>query len=133
MKKVFADAHYFLAVFNSRDQAHAKALEFAAKSNLTLVSTVLALSEFASGVAHSNRREAAADMIERFLVDPKSIVVSLTDDLFRRGAQFYGKRNDKQWSLVDCISFLVMSEQGINEALTGDHHFEQAGFKALLR
>ena len=35
--------------------------------------------------------------------------------------------------LTDCISFVLMSEEGIAEALTGDHHFEQAGFTALLR
>jgi len=41
-------------------------------------------------------------------------------------------RNDKDWSLTDCISFIVMEEHGITEALTGDRHFEQAGFRALL-
>jgi uncharacterized protein len=41
-------------------------------------------------------------------------------------------RRDKEWSLTDCISFVVMKERGLTEALTADHHFEQAGFKALL-
>ncbi len=42
-------------------------------------------------------------------------------------------RPDKDWSLTDCISFVVMEEHGITDALTGDHHFEQAGFRALLK
>jgi uncharacterized protein len=45
----------------------------------------------------------------------------------------YHSRPDKRWSLTDCISFTVMKEEGIAEALTGDHHFEQAGFHALLK
>ena len=43
------------------------------------------------------------------------------------------ERSDKSWSLTDCISFVVMGEHGITDALTGDRHFEQAGFRALLR
>jgi predicted nucleic acid-binding protein len=50
-----------------------------------------------------------------------------------RGIQLYDSRPDKQWSLTDCISFVVMQDRGIVEALTGDHHFEQAGFTALLK
>jgi predicted nucleic acid-binding protein len=46
---------------------------------------------------------------------------------------FYHRHNDKKWSLTDCTSFVVMREMGITEALTGDTHFEQAGFVALLK
>lgn len=44
-----------------------------------------------------------------------------------------GSRSDKDWSLTDCISFMIMTENAMKEALTGDRHFEQAGFVALLR
>jgi hypothetical protein len=53
--------------------------------------------------------------------------------LFEAGTDLYSRRSDKEWSLTDCISFVVMQEQGIGEALTGDRHFEQAGFRALLK
>jgi uncharacterized protein len=42
-------------------------------------------------------------------------------------------RLDKAWSLVDCSSFVVMKDQKIQEALTTDQHFEQAGFIRLLK
>ena len=45
----------------------------------------------------------------------------------------FAARPDKDWSLTDCISFVVMQERNIQDALTADHHFEQAGFVALLK
>ena len=53
--------------------------------------------------------------------------------LYQAGVDLYGQRSDKDWSLTDCISFVVMRQRGIVEALTGDHHFEQAGLIALLK
>jgi predicted nucleic acid-binding protein len=51
----------------------------------------------------------------------------------RQGLELHSRRADKEWSLTDCISFFVMQERGIHQALAHDHHFEQAGFEALLR
>ncbi len=53
-------------------------------------------------------------------------------DLYRRGLKLYGDRPDKEWSLTDCISFVVMSERHLVDALTRDHHFKQAGFIPLF-
>jgi uncharacterized protein len=47
--------------------------------------------------------------------------------------KLFAGRPDKEWSLTDCVSFVVMEAQGIREALTTDEHFIQAGFRALLR
>jgi predicted nucleic acid-binding protein len=60
--------------------------------------------------------------------------ISITTCMARQSddSDLYRNRADKNWSLTDCISFVVMKRKGITEALTGDHHFEQAGFKALL-
>ncbi len=43
------------------------------------------------------------------------------------------QHTDKDWTLTDCISFVIMRERNVAEALTGDHHFEQAGFVAMLK
>ena len=53
--------------------------------------------------------------------------------LWERGVALHAARQDKEWSLTDCLSFVVTQERGIREALTGDHHFEQAGFGVLLK
>lgn len=47
--------------------------------------------------------------------------------------QLYKRRLDKEWSLVDCVNFVVMTRRSITEALTTDHHFEQAGFFRMLK
>jgi len=52
--------------------------------------------------------------------------------LVQRALRLYDERPDKEWSLTDCLSFLVMERQRIRDALTTDHHFEQAGFRVLL-
>jgi predicted nucleic acid-binding protein len=61
------------------------------------------------------------------------MIVPPETKLFDQGIEFYQCRPDKAWSLTDCLSFVVMTDLGISEALTGDHHFEQAGFRALLK
>jgi predicted nucleic acid-binding protein len=65
-------------------------------------------------------------------VEPDVEIVADEEELFERGLRLYEQRLDKQWSLTDCISFVVMQRKRIKEALTGDHHFEQAGVVALL-
>jgi predicted nucleic acid-binding protein len=64
--------------------------------------------------------------------DPNTQIVESSHALWTRGAERYLDRPDKEWSLTDCISFVVMEERGVIEALTMDHHFEQAGFAILL-
>ena len=57
----------------------------------------------------------------------------MSSELFQRGLLLYQERKDKEWQLTDCISFVVMKDEGVKEALTGDRHFDQAGFTALLK
>jgi predicted nucleic acid-binding protein len=53
--------------------------------------------------------------------------------IYQAGFELFASRPDKGWPLTDCISFVVMTERGLREALTADHHFEQAGFRPVFK
>jgi predicted nucleic acid-binding protein len=60
-------------------------------------------------------------------------IVPLSEDLYQRALLLFAERGDKEWSLVDCLSFVVMQDRDIQAALTTDRHFQQAGFRTLMR
>ena len=77
-------------------------------------------------------RSTVVELIEALRKDPLVTVVPASQELFDRGLDLYAHRSDKDWSLTDCISCVVMQEYGLVDVLTSDHHFEQMGFRALL-
>jgi predicted nucleic acid-binding protein len=132
MTLVFADTFFFLAVLNRRDPAHEEALQFYGDTGLHFVTTEWVLSEVAnasSAPAMPPGFRRLFDLLER---DTRVRIVPASHDSFHRGLELYFNRPDKEWSFTDCSSFGVMSEEGIEQALTGDHHFEQAGFRIVL-
>ena len=132
MKVVFADTFYFLAFLDRRDAHHQRALDFATRFRGTLVTTRWVLAEVANALGDSPVRTAAARFLRRVADDAGFRIILGSDALYDRGLDLYDARPDKEWSLTDCISFLVMADEGLTYALTGDRHFEQAGFKGLL-
>ena len=78
-------------------------------------------------------RAAAVRLLTALENDPAVEIVGLSDDLYHKAFELFHARPDKDWGLIDCFSFIVMADNGITDALTADIHFEQAGFKALLR
>lgn len=50
----------------------------------------------------------------------------------KQAVELFRERSDKEWSLTNCLSFVVMGELSLVDALAADHHFTQAGFRALL-
>ncbi|HEY5311915.1 MAG TPA: hypothetical protein VIK18_05325 [Pirellulales bacterium] len=133
MTRVFADSFYFFALANPLDAAHRKALAYSRAQNVPLVLTTWVLTEVADGLGHSVQR----GLFQRILIELHAgrghVIVPTTDALWNKGVELYDARSDKRWSLTDCISFVVMTDEGITDALTGDQHFIQAGFHALLR
>jgi uncharacterized protein len=132
MNALFADAFYFVALLNRADQHHAKTHAVARELRCDIITTEWVLAEVADALASSASRRLAAAFIRELTLDAKVKIISATTDLFQRGLQLYEQRPDKKWSLTDCISFVVMQDEALHEALTGDEHFTQAGFRALL-
>lgn len=133
MNYLFVDTFYLLALLHPADEAHEKALLLARTHRATFVSTQWVLTEVADGCADPIDRVRIADFPAVFERQTNVTIVPASDDWFHRGMNRYRDRPDKEWSLTDCISFLVMEDLAISQALTGDHHFEQAGFIALLK
>lgn len=131
--KTFIDTLFVIALINQRDQYHLRASELADRvRGRPLLTTDAVLLEIGNALARSFKREAV-EVIEDFLTSEDVEVVRLTPELFTRAFELYKTHRDKEWGLVDCVSFVVMRQAGIREALTLDGHFKQAGFVALLR
>lgn len=132
MNRVFADSFYFFALLNPRDEAHPQAKAFSDRFDGEMVTTAWVLTELADGLSAPPRRTAFTNILDSFQSDPSLLLIPPSVELFQAGADLFRSRADKMWSLTDCISFVVMQAHGLTDALTGDHHFVQAGFRALL-
>lgn len=133
MTKCFADAVYFIALLNSADSNHPRALELSRTLKTEVVTTSWVLAEVASALSDPRTRLTFADFVDHLKAMPQVTIVPATQIDFDEGLKLYRQRPDEEWSLVDCISFLTMNRYGITGALTFDLHFVQAGFQALMR
>ena len=89
--------------------------------------------ELANTLAAPVNRDLFMEWLKDLRSSPHVVIIPASHQLFERGVNLYADLPDKGWSLTDCISFLVMRDRGIVDALTADHHFEQAGFRTLLK
>lgn len=132
MKVVFGDSLYFLALLNPRDAYHERAVLFATEWRGVIVTTRWVLAEVCDGLSSAANRRLAVILASQVATSKRFRLVRGSDELFERGMELYSQRPDKDWSLTDCISFTVMAKEGLTDALTADHHFEQAGYRVLL-
>ncbi|MGI9067212.1 MAG: type II toxin-antitoxin system VapC family toxin [Pyrinomonadaceae bacterium] len=133
MTWLFADSAYYIALLLESDQDHDRAIEIAQTLVSPIVTTTCVLTEVANSLSAVRHRQTVVRLIDRLRANENVRIVSSDDLTFISGVDLYRNRPDKDWSLTDCISFVVMNREGITEALTADHHFEQAGFNALMR
>jgi predicted nucleic acid-binding protein len=133
MTGCFADTYFFIALLFENDEAHAEAQSQIAALSGRLYTSVWVLTEVADALATPGRRERFLPFLQFLRTNPLVTVVPAEQSLFDRGALLYDQRPDKSWSLTDCISFVIMQDHGLRDALTGDHHFEQAGFAVLMK
>ena len=132
MTAVFADTFYFLALVNRKDKAHRRCLTFSQTSDQPVITTTWILLELGDALRAGSDRAAFSTLLSELAHDPESTVIPADQSLFRKALELFEARPDKEWSLTDCTSFVVMQEQGLTQALTQDHHFEQAGFISLF-
>ncbi|MBI1903469.1 MAG: type II toxin-antitoxin system VapC family toxin [Planctomycetia bacterium] len=130
---MFADTSFYVAIANRHDLHHVAAARFAQGFRGMMVTTDFVLVEFGNWMSRTGDRPVFVRLVEQLLADPQCNIVPATRTLFDAGRNLYVQRPDKNWSLTDCTSFVVMRDQNIAEALTADHHFEQAGFAVLLK
>jgi predicted nucleic acid-binding protein len=134
MRQVFADAVYWIAAANRKDQWHAKVVR-AVRSlgQATLVTTEEVLDEFVTHYSGHGpiMRGVAASTVRKALSNPLVTVLPQSHQSFLNGLALYEARPDKGYSLTDCISMQAMRAEGITEILTHDNHFTQEGFIIL--
>ena len=132
MRRLFADTFFFFAYLNAEDSAHEAAERYFGTFDGELVTSEWVLAELADGMAGVGDRGAFIEFHEALRSDPSVTIIASSSELFAEGLALYSSRRDKEWTLTDCISFVVMKREALTEALTGDRHFEQAGFTTLL-
>jgi predicted nucleic acid-binding protein len=133
--RLFLDTYYVQALLNPRDAHHEPAMSLLpqVKGASEVVVTEAVLTEVGNALSGTPRlRQLAAGFIRRCYTEPNMTVVPVDTSLLSRALELFGGRDDKEWGLTDCISFVVMRDRGVSDAVTGDRHFQQAGFRALM-
>ncbi|MBR8832596.1 MAG: type II toxin-antitoxin system VapC family toxin [Stigonema ocellatum SAG 48.90 = DSM 106950] len=135
MTKVFVDTAAWIALLNVRDTLHLKAnqaMDKLLRLKTPLVTTEFVLLEVADALCATNSRSQTVAFINRLQLLDSVQIIPVSQKLLDEGWMLYSQRADKDWGLTDCISFVVMTQEGITLAFTSDRHFEQAGFVKLL-
>ena len=135
MNKFFLDAAYTVALSAVTDKYHQKA-EILAKQIETeaipLITTRAVILEIGNAMARLRYRDATVELLDALEEDPNVKIIPISEELYNRAMELYRQRPDKEWGITDCISFEVMQDYELTEALTTDEHFKQDGFRALL-
>lgn len=133
MKTLFLDAGYVIALEASDDQNHNAAtaywrrmLKTSSQTKTTYVFDEI-VTFFNSRGRHKKALEVGSNLIQAHSIE----LVHVDEALFYEGWDYFQKHEDKDYSLTDCISFIVMKQHEIKSALTFDKHFSQAGFEKL--
>ena len=135
MRAWFIDTGFVIALSAPKDNFHTRAAVLAqqiARDQIPLVTTYAVLLEIGAALSKLNFRVAAAQLLQSLYNDAHVQILPNDAALTQSSLDLFAQRPDKEWSLCDCTSFVVMQNLKISSALTTDHHFSQAGFSALL-
>jgi predicted nucleic acid-binding protein len=132
---IYVDAAGWIALVNRRDALHTEAVRIyrqRLQERCQFITASAVLLEVGNWLSPAPLRGLAIDLLQRIEQSSRIEVVHVTPELYTKGWELYSNRLDKDWGVIDCISFVIMQERKLTEAFTSDHHFEQAGFKVLL-
>jgi predicted nucleic acid-binding protein len=137
MVEIFADTGFWIALLLKRDRHYTRALQILQemRTKAHIVTSEYVLLEFLNHFSKHGpfMRGEAMNTWKALYASKETFVIPVGHVLLERAATLYERSVDKSWSLTDCSSFVIMRERKIQDALTFDHHFEQAGFRALLQ
>lgn len=134
--RIFVDTAAWLALVNKSDLLHQRAVTLHKQllsKGASYITTDYVLTEVANSLARPPYRKAVIRFLDTIFSSKSVTILTVTRSHFLRAWQLYKHRPDKEWGLTDCTSFIVMEEHHLREALTADHHFQQAGYTCLLR
>ncbi len=132
MSALFADTSFFVAYLSERDEHHAMAVEWMIGSSEQIVTSEWVLAELGNFLAEGPDRRLFGPLVRALSAEKRVEVVPADHDAFLTAMSLYVRRADKLWSFTDCASFCLMKARKMRDALTADHHFQQAGFTVLL-
>ena len=136
MRVIFADTGYWVALLNPHDDLHSKAISLSKSLQpIHIVTSEMVLAEVLNDFSNRGNyfRQAAINLMKSLYQSPNITVIAQTSQQFQTALNLYEQRPDKAWSQTDCVSFKIMEEHRILEALAYDKHFAQAGFIPLMR
>jgi predicted nucleic acid-binding protein len=128
----FVDTYALIAWLNPRDDAHPVVREYLESYSGRLVTSEWVLMEVADALAAPHARLTVIEFLLSVRADPNYEIVPCEHEVYQPGFEWFSTHRDKKWSLTDCISFAIMRERELTDALTADHHFSQAGFNAVF-
>lgn len=134
MKPLFLDASFAIAAKLKRDQQHGVVADLWRRlllASVRVVTTTFVVDEIAAFLASRGDHSAAVEMGEIMMASSHVELIHVDEQLFNLGWNYFIRHDDKRYSLTDCISFVVMEQRGLRQALTFDQHFGQAGFECL--
>lgn len=132
MNAVFADTSFYQALLNSRDRWHSAARALSRELRRPVITSEYVLCELGALMSRGTLRPLFLELVRELDAARQVEIVHASHNHFLAGKNVFADRSDKSWSLTDCISFVIMQEHNIVEALTTDHHFQLAGFRSLL-
>lgn len=127
------DTSGFFSLHDKAEKHNALAIGLYGKSRLRLTTNYVLAEYTALALIRGLSREKVIAFSEDVLLDATIEIVWVSADLHSKAVKLLAQRQDKDYSLCDAISFVLMRERGILESLTADHHFEQEGFVRLLK